>query len=226
MCRSRLIGLPLYYCFCFTIKMQNVLWMLISSTLLKYLGWLCEAVSLHDVMETIFCHSAPHCIIANSRITALPANPQVNWPSWSAILMHSRCFSLCPSASHVCSTTQLPIQQQLLIASLKLLGIILLELLHGLFFSSYYHTMQHWCSGTCLLMQQPLVALLSAGQWSPFTRLDSSICLEQKKYLLFWGWSRGKLEIMLCLCEYFLIKSDVPHPLLDSAFCFCSFNHV
>lgn len=60
-------------------------------------------------------------------------NLSVNWPSWPVVLMHSRCFSLCPSASQVDSLTQSPIHQQLLIASLKWLGIIRLGLQCGLF---------------------------------------------------------------------------------------------
>lgn len=56
-------------------------------------------------------HSLPN--ESPSELTLLPV-----------VLMPSRCFSLCPSASQVYSPTQLPIQQQLLIASLKILWII------------------------------------------------------------------------------------------------------
>lgn len=76
----------------------------------------------HGAAETISClqDAAPQLTNANSRLTAWLMNLLVNWPSWPVVLMHSRCFSLCPSASKVYSPTQLPIQQQPLIASSKM----------------------------------------------------------------------------------------------------------
>lgn len=115
--------------------------------------------------------AAPQVTSTNSSLTACLMNLLVNWPSWPVVLIHSRCFSLCPLASQVYSPTQLPIEQQFLIASLKLLGIIHLERQWGLFsvlMSPDNETavgilvlLWHW-PGLLLALRLPVAALIAS----------------------------------------------------------------
>lgn len=93
--------------------------------------------------------AAPQVTNANSRLTACLMNLPVNWLSWPVVLIPSRCFSHCPSATLVFSPPQLPIEQQFLITSLRIIHLIH-RASEACFLSWCHQTMgqqwESWCS--------------------------------------------------------------------------------